>query len=211
MDNYYDSHLERIKKSLDILKPYIKNVKNILNIGYSDFDPFLKEYFKNSNIYYLIPEYENKYIKANNYIKGDICSNNFNLNNKYDLIIFTEVLEHLFCDDNIVLQNIKKIITPKGILLISVPNALTLSHRLNALTGKNIYWDKKDIVNGVYGGYGHIREYTVKEIKGLVSKYFRIRRIAGINGYRKGYKKIFNMLPITYSNTILLVGENDNK
>ncbi len=211
MDDYYNSHIERIKKSLDILKPYIKNVKNILNIGYSDFDSFLKEYFINSNITYLIPGYENNCIEGNNYIKGDICNTNFNMNNKYDLIIFTEVLEHLFCDDNKVLQNIKKIMSYQGLLLISVPNALTFSHRLNALIGKNIYWDKKDIVNGVYGGYGHIREYTVEEIEGLVSKYFKLRKMAGINGYRIGYRKLLNMLPITYSNTILLLGENDDK
>lgn len=211
MDNYYNSHLERIKESLYILKPYLKNIKNILNIGYSDFDIFLKDYFKNSNVYYLIPEQKNINIKENNYIKGNICSTDFNLKNKYDLIIFTEVLEHLFCDDDIVLENIKKIMSFGGLLLISVPNALTFSHRLNVLTGKNIYWNKKDIINGVYGGYGHIREYTVEEIEGLVSKYFKLRKLAGINGYRAGYRKIVNLLPITYSNTILLLGENDDK
>ncbi len=208
MDNYYNFHLERIKKSLEILKPYINNNVKILNIGYSDFDLYLKEYFKNSDLYYLIPE-EMNMDKNYNYINGNLCDNKFNLPDRYDIVIFTEVLEHLFCNDDIIMQNIKKLIKPHGLLLISVPNALTFSNRISVLRGKNIFWSKNDIVKGVYGGYGHIREYTVDEIRNLVSRYFKIEKLTGINGYRKSYKKILNILPITYSNTICLLGVND--
>ena len=108
----------------------------------------------------------------------------------------------------IILLNLKKLVRKNGLLLISVPNALTFSNRIKMMLGKNIYWSKKDIVHGVYGGYGHIREYSLTEIRNLVSDYFKIMKINGINGYRTGASKILNVLPITYSNTIAILGEN---
>jgi len=207
IDNYYNFHIKRVKDTLNIIDPYINNIKSVINIGYSSFDAYIKDYFKNSEIFYLIPEYiENKY--GNEYIKGDICNINFKIDKKYDLVIFTEVLEHLFCNDDIIIKNIKSMLNKHGLLLISVPNALTLSNRLKVILGKNIYWNKNDIINGVYGGYGHIREYSAKEIKNLIEKYFKIINIKGINGYRKGIKKILNIFPYTYSNTIAILGEN---
>jgi 2-polyprenyl-3-methyl-5-hydroxy-6-metoxy-1,4-benzoquinol methylase len=65
---------------------------------------------------------------------------NFKINHRYDLVIFTEVLEHLLQDDEIIMMNVKKLVRPGGLLLISVPNALTFSNRVKVITGKNIYW-----------------------------------------------------------------------
>jgi SAM-dependent methyltransferase len=209
MLSYYDFHIKRVNETLKLVNPYIKDINDILNIGYSDFDEYIKDYF-NKDISYLIPEtmLDNK-VKNNKFIIGDICDTNFKINHRYDLVIFTEVLEHLLQDDEIVMMNIKKLVRPKGLLLISVPNALTFSNRVKVITGKNIYWSKKDIIKGVYGGYGHIREYSASEIKGLVGEFFNILNVRGINGYRNGIKKILNILPYTYSNTIAILGENN--
>ena len=208
MSDYYNFHIKRMEKTLNLIpNKYIIN--NVLNIGYSDFDYYLKEYFKNSSITYLIPE--NTYIEninKKNYILGNICDPKFNVENKYNLVIFTEVLEHLLQDNEIILLNLKKLVAKNGLLLMSVPNGLQLSNRIKVVLGNNIYWSKKEIVNGVYGGFGHIREYSLNEIRDLVSNYFKIIEIKGINGYRKGAKKILNMLPITYCNTIAVLGEN---
>ena len=210
MPSYYDFHIKRVEETLKLVNPYIKDINHILNIGYSDFDEYIKNYF-NKDISYLIPEVIiDKNVTDRKFIVGDICNTNFKIDYKYDLVIFTEVLEHLLQDDEIVLLNIKKLIRTKGFLLISVPNALTFSNRVNVIIGKNIYWSKKDIIKGVYGGYGHIREYSVSEIKELVGKFFNILDIKGINGYRKGIKKFLNILPYTYSNTIAILGENND-
>lgn len=189
MSDYYNFHIKRMEKTLNLIpNKYIIN--NVLNIGYSDFDYYLKEYFKNSSITYLIPE--NTYIEninKKNYILGNICDPKFNVENKYNLVIFTEVLEHLLQDNEIILLNLKKLVAKNGLLLMSVPNGLQLSNRIKVVLGNNIYWSKKEIVNGVYGGFGHIREYSLNEIRDLVSNYFKIIEIKGINGYRKGAKK----------------------
>ncbi|MFG1390752.1 hypothetical protein [Acidiplasma aeolicum] len=80
-NDYYNSHLKRMNETLQMLKPYLNYIKTIINIGYSDFDLYIKNYFKNSDIFYLVPEYiENK--NGDEYIKGDICSSNFKANKK---------------------------------------------------------------------------------------------------------------------------------
>jgi hypothetical protein len=73
MLSYYDFHIKRVNETLKLVNPYIKGINDILNIGYSDFDEYIKDYF-NRDISYLIPEsmLDNK-IKNNKFIIGDIC------------------------------------------------------------------------------------------------------------------------------------------
>jgi hypothetical protein len=68
------THADNLNCKLGIYYiPYIKGINDILNIGYSDFDEYIKDYF-NRDISYLIPEsmLDNK-IKNNKFIIGDIC------------------------------------------------------------------------------------------------------------------------------------------
>lgn len=61
------------------------------------------------------------------YIKGDITSSNIvdTISKKFDLIIFTEIIEHLDCN-RAALQNIKSLLHPKGQVLISTINAFNI-------------------------------------------------------------------------------------
>lgn len=135
----------------------------------------------------------------------DMCSPIPEPKESFDILILTEVLEHLMSDDNLIMENAHKLVRPGGILFITVPNAAALRHRLMLLLGVNIHWSKNDILHGAFGGYGHLREYTVKEIVGLVSRHFTVLRVTGINGYRRGFARVANLLPKTYANTILVI------
>lgn len=69
-------------------------------------------------------------------------------------------------------------------MFLAVPNAASFINRLKLLLGKNIHWSKKDILGGTeFGGYGHIREYTKKEIEALVSSLFNVITFIPINDY----------------------------
>lgn len=80
IDDNYNFHLKRMKQTLEMLEPY-KNIKSIIDIGYSDFDLYLKNYFTNSDISYLVPE-SKKNKNGDGYIKSDKCSSNFKANKK---------------------------------------------------------------------------------------------------------------------------------
>jgi 2-polyprenyl-3-methyl-5-hydroxy-6-metoxy-1,4-benzoquinol methylase len=61
------------------------------------------------------------------YICGDITDNNItkSINRKFDLIIFTEIIEHLDCYHS-ALGNIQNLLNPGGQLLISTINAFNI-------------------------------------------------------------------------------------
>lgn len=79
---------------------------------------------------------------------------------KYDLVIFAEVIEHLYTDPGIILKGIHKLIKPGGYLFLQTPNAVSIDKRIKMLFGTNPY--QSIIPNR----QNHFREYTVRELKG---------------------------------------------
>jgi len=98
----------------------------------------------------------------------DFMSND--LKEKYDLVIFSEVIEHL-PDDKKALKKIYKLLKPAGILLLSTPSIKAPLHRLG-LTRK---FDTE---------VGHLRRYTKFSISKLIRdsdlKIITIRQTEGI-------------------------------
>lgn len=89
---------------------------------------------------------------------------------KFDFIIFTEVIEHLE-DDNLALKQIFSLLKPKGIAVITTPSKNAPLYRLGLATefDKNV---------------GHLRRYTVKELvtkcKNAGFKILETKRTEGI-------------------------------
>ncbi|MGC8622156.1 MAG: class I SAM-dependent methyltransferase [Caldisphaera sp.] len=173
--------------------PHLKRIK-VLNIGLSVFDLIVKEKlssFENLDYYVAIPSLN--FGKANDYdginlIKLDICNFGQEIleyNEVFDLIIFSGVLEHLFCSDRIVFENLHKLLRKGGLMFLAVPNSTSFLNRLKLLIGRNVHWTKEDILGGTeFGGYGHIREYTKYELIDLVSPKFEIVKFLSINDYK---------------------------
>lgn len=79
----------------------------------------------------------------------------------YQLILMAEVLEHLYTPPSTVLGWVASLLEPGGYLLIQTPNAVALPHRARMLAGINPFqW-----LNGDRAYPGHIREYTVAELR----------------------------------------------
>lgn len=83
----------------------------------------------------------------------------------FDVIIFTEVLEHVFAPPSEVLAELRRVLAPGGLLILSVPNIARLSNRVRMLLGRSPLPDadvqlRKDWVHG----HGHLHEYTKREI-----------------------------------------------
>jgi len=66
------------------------------------------------------------------FIEGDIT--NLRIKQKFDIIIAGEIIEHVLSPINS-LKKIKKIIKKQGILIISVPNIVSLQKRIKSLLG----------------------------------------------------------------------------
>jgi SAM-dependent methyltransferase len=124
----------------------------------------------------------------------------------FDVVLCTEVIEHILEEDEVLLSTVASLLRPGGLLVFSVPNAAGFGNRVKLLLGRNVHWDKRDLLRGTLGGYGHIREYTVAEVRRLLATDFDLLALRGVGGYRKGLSRALDLLPSTYANTLVAVG-----
>lgn len=83
---------------------------------------------------------------------------------EFDLVIFAEIIEHLLNDPCKVLREIKRVLKPNGMLILTTPNVARLENVTRLISGTNIY----DPYSG-YGPYGrHNREYNRHELDQLL-------------------------------------------
>lgn len=101
----------------------------------------------------------------------------FHPNKKYDTVFMTHILEHLDAPEEI-LNNAYKYLNDNGVVLISVPNALSFHRLIGVKMGmlKTPYsLNEQDIL------LGHRRVYDKKSMEELISKtQFRIKDFTGL-------------------------------
>ena len=100
---------------------------------------------------------------------------------QYDVIIFAEVLEHLYTAPSQVLRFLNILVKPGGLLLLQTPNAAALNKRLKLLTGRNPY----ELLREEALNPGHYREYTLAELRQYLLQ-------AGYDPLRLSYEDYFD-------------------
>jgi SAM-dependent methyltransferase len=104
-------------------------------------------------------------------------------NEKYDLVLFLEVIEHLYTSPLQTLGFLKSILNPGGFILIGTPNAAALRKRICLLGGRNPYEE----IRLVRDDPGHFREYTIDELCRYANELgFEVRWWNITNPYRFG-------------------------
>lgn len=150
--------------------------KNILDIGCND-----------GTLLSLIANRDNNFygIEASNYgvdecIKKGIMVKQFFIdgqntlpfkNNMFDLIIASEIMEHIY-DTDFFLAEIRRLLKKGGFFLVSTPNIASLGRRLMLLLGINPIIETSPHEQD---SSGHIRYFTFKTLADLLNKHgFRI-------------------------------------
>lgn len=87
---------------------------------------------------------------------------------KYDLIVFTEIFEHITFNPIQLWKTIYQILKPGGKIYISTPNSLALANWMrnfkNLITLQSVGISVDDIISKVTYGH-HWKEYSAQEIK----------------------------------------------
>ena len=78
----------------------------------------------------------------------------------FDLVVFGEVIEHLYTAPELTLHALKGLMKPGAHLIVQTPNAAALHKRWNLLVGRNPY--ERIRINPL--NPGHFREYTRREL-----------------------------------------------
>ena len=207
MHGYLRYHAPRYNTLLSLLHQYHNGNKNILDIGRSPFTEIAYNSLK-TQIDTLGFETDRKTKTGVNY--------QFDLNNsqnpsswrhdipQYDIILFSEVIEHLYTSPKLVLQFLNSILKEGGIVIIQTPNAVVLHKRIQMLLGQNPY----SLISENTDNPAHFREYTATEIcdychqagfkveSMTIENYFDYRYRNHANGSfsKKGLYRIINIL-----------------
>lgn len=91
----------------------------------------------------------------------------------FDLIVFTEVFEHLHINPLFTIKEIRRVLKPDGYVVFTTPNLYSLKRIGKFLLGRGIidhplvvFKQAEDL-----GHAGHIREYTSKEIRDILESH----------------------------------------
>ncbi len=167
---------------IDVIIGYIKPEMKILDIGCGagTLDFYLAGKVKNIQGI----DISKKAVASCNATKRNLGIKNVNfsiryfpeeiVNGKFDLIIFTEIIEHLE-DDKLALKKMNKMLSKNGLLFLSTPSQHAPLHRL----GLAKEFDKR---------VGHIRRYDKKELISLIKKSgFKIKEINETEGIIRNF------------------------
>ncbi len=128
-------------------------------------------------------------VENKNVIPLDIEKDQFPFEaNSFDLVVFTEIMEHLVGNPGNYLSKISKVLTKGGRLIVTTPNVAHLKNRVKLAIGKNIYFSLSQLeeTDGDTGSiyYRHNREYTKDELIQLFwDQGFQIIKADYFNSY----------------------------
>lgn len=200
---YFDFHAQRLAYTTNLVRDYCNehSVLKLLDVGPHFLTRCIIE-FVGAEISISTLGWEYPKLVPAELIDEHVTFNMIECENKtvvfnnrpFDLIVFSEIIEHLNISPDLVLGFMKKLLLNKGGgLLIETPNAAFLRNRIELLFGRNpfqlLHDDKKF--------KGHIREYTMNELEEYGGKH-------GFSIWRKEY---FNYLLDPSSNKIKRIME----
>lgn len=169
---YVDFHKYRYQYLLQIIGNFIEKHPapslSLLDIGPAYQTKLIRHFYPEITVHSLGHQH------AVNDLKSDEMHFAFDLNDAaetwpegmphFDIILFCEVIEHIYTKPQILLQRLREIIKSHGWLIIQTPNAVAIHKRILMLLGRNPYQLLHE------NKMGHFREYTLPELKFMISE-----------------------------------------
>lgn len=186
------SYYEEPRQEMLSFNPH--NATLILDIGCSTglFGKCLKDRFK-ATVHGIEINEELKEVAAKNIDQifiGDVFDGIKNFSkNKYDSIFFNDVLEHFISPDR-VLEEIKPILSEKGVVIASIPNIRYFRTLKSLLVEKDFKYEESGILDST-----HLRFFTKKSMVRLFESCgYEIVSITGINKTKSFKPYLYNLL-----------------
>jgi len=126
-------------------------------------------------------------------------------NNFFDIIILTDVIEHI-PDKYSLFSELKRILRKGGIIVIGTPNVVKLRNRVSFLFGRYPYTSENRLIiknnKPILFDGGHIQWFTFKTLRELANQFnFKIIKQFGYGRYGK----LHNLCPELLSGTIGII------
>lgn len=182
---------KRFRECARLIEPYLKEGISILDIGCYTADILN---VISHHVDYLGIDSDEEALKiaqgkGAQVIRMDFENQRIMLSRKFDIIIATEILEHLK-DPQDLINQIQPLVKNDGVVLLSLPNECTLYHRLKVLFGVGI--------DGTgFAPHYHLHFPTMRQNNDFITKNFRVIKVyywahADVGGV---IGKIFKIIP----------------
>jgi SAM-dependent methyltransferase len=166
---YVAFHRPRFEFLIDALRPYLARAERLLDVGASQLTALLSQEARISvDTLGLEPDRDSS---GHRHFRFDLNDAQFRDRwrtdmGHYDVIVFAEVVEHLYTAPELVLAYLREILAPGGLLLVQTPNAVALRKRVKMLVGFNPF----ERIRTDRGNPGHFREYTSAELQDVLRR-----------------------------------------
>ncbi len=165
--NKYYKNLDCNRKRffVDIIEKMIINNTKVLDVGSYPFAMMKSLFKKGIDIYGVDKQYSNRKL-VDRIFNCDIQKEKFPFkDNTFDIVILSEVIEHLGENPIFCIREIRRVLKENGILILSTDN----NHRFDSYI-KFLFYMKTGYyynIRKIYenGFMGHIKEYSFKEIE----------------------------------------------
>ena len=172
--NYLEMHSTRFADILRLCKSRVPDAcSRVLDIGRSELTTYLLNFYQNVHTLGLDPSIddgghrETTTMDSVPHITFDLLNSHLVSSwpdcGRFDLIVFSEVIEHLSIAPEFVLAILGSLLTERGVLVCTTPNAAEIGKRVRLLLGMNPY----ERLRLYSTNPGHVREYTRLELTSL--------------------------------------------
>jgi 2-polyprenyl-3-methyl-5-hydroxy-6-metoxy-1,4-benzoquinol methylase len=188
--DYFKISKERYSNYISAAKSYLPNNSNILDVGNAPGHVAMCLHELgfditgiNLNAEWRKTYPDQKWVEIFSVVECDIENSKLPFaDDRFDGILFTEVLEHIaITDPRKILEEFRRVLKPEGIIIFSTPNVCNISNIYALLHGMNVFWSP-DIFYGSLDR--HNREYTPTEVVHCFRQAgFEIVEMWGINDH----------------------------
>ena len=162
---YLRTHAQRYERLLELVRPLAPG--RILVVGPSYETVLLRDAFPSATVNTL-GWHDNRFPlrEHESHEQFDLNDPNYPVLEPHDVVVCSEVIEHLHVATVPVLRFLASGLAPGGHLVLQTPNATALAKRIRMLFGRNPY----DPIREESGNPGHFHEHTVDELVSAVGR-----------------------------------------
>lgn len=168
---YSEMHQARFADILRLCRSQVPDASaRVLDIGRSELTAYLTNFYQNIHTLGLDPATDDgghrevSAMDAVPHITFDLLNSaavsTWPQTAAFDLIVFSEVIEHLSVAPEYVFAALSSLLADQGILICTTPNAADIGKRIKMAFGRNPY----DRLRLYANNPGHVREYTRQEL-----------------------------------------------
>ncbi len=186
--NYLAIHQYRLDKLFSLIQSLkIPPKARVLDLGcYPDF--LLKKLKKSGYESYGVASVQESMSQKNIDILNLETDNLPYKSNYFDLIILSEVVEHLGTGINHLYSEVTRCLKPSGFFIVTTPNVLRLHNLFSLIIGKNIYFPLFQLEQP--HNFRHQREYALSELISFAPKNLLVSQSQYLIAYPPFRRKV---------------------